>query len=398
MLRNWKWTRIALTALLAAGLVSGALVWAKKPPKDPPPEPPPPPPITYQITFLGTLGGSSSEARDININGTVVGYAMVDGTPHAFLCTADGDMVDLNVLAPASGWELRFANGINDLGWIVGTGRISINGSEEAHAFRYIPREGDWPLVEDLGKLSPLHVASVAYGINLIGEVCGYSRDADNKFPFYHSEDSPDETDMVDILDGLPTAAGAQAINLHGDMIGWARYGEYAEVFRVTPDGVVTWFSAPATRGGNMFADDINDSGQFVGKAAMDVKRNKSEYVAYRHDGITALNLGAGHSSNAYGINNHGDVVGYLPTRFRYDGARPRDPLRTPGFVYLDGLDVLVDLDDAVVVGTEEGDLAKWLDYGHTIPEAINDSGVICGTASSPYEAFVLTPVEVPAP
>ena len=57
MFRNWKWARLGLTALLAAGLLSGGFVWAKKPPKDPPP--PPPPPVTYTLTWLDTFDYST---------------------------------------------------------------------------------------------------------------------------------------------------------------------------------------------------------------------------------------------------------------------------------------------------------------------------------------------------
>jgi len=362
-----------LVAILAVALISGSLTWAKKPPKPPPP----PPPITYEVTFLGTLGGSLSEARDIN--------------------TAETGMVDLNFDADGNDlfpdWELRAAYGINDLGWIVGWG--DING-ELQHAFRYIPREGDWPLVEDLGTLTD-HVKSWAFDINLIGEVCGRSIDADgNQVAFYHSEAPADQTDMVDILDGLPTFDyGAVAINLHGVMIGSSRYGrEYTEAFRVTPhdDGTfgVTWFSSPATGGGDMYARDINDAGQFVGRAhfGLPPRGKKSAMFAYRHDGgedDTALKLEA---YNAFAINNNGDVVGYLYPRTR--------PFRLPGFVYLDGgdegPDVLVDLDDAVVEGTPE-DLAQWQAAEATTPIAINDSGVICGRHP---EAFVLTPIVDP--
>ncbi len=78
---------------------------------------------------LGTLGGEASKALGINNRGQVVGKADVgppdahgDEDTHAFLWQ-NGHMHDLNGFVSAhSGWVLYSANGINDKGWIVGTG------------------------------------------------------------------------------------------------------------------------------------------------------------------------------------------------------------------------------------------------------------------------------------
>ena len=86
---------------------------------------------------LGTLGGSHSLAWGINNNGQVVGSSYITGdfVMHAFLYTG-GNMIDLNTLLPASsGWVLGDGLGINDVGQIVGRGRINGN----AHAFLLTP-------------------------------------------------------------------------------------------------------------------------------------------------------------------------------------------------------------------------------------------------------------------
>ena len=81
---------------------------------------------------LGTFGGATSSARDINNHGQIVGFAQDgSGAFRAFLSDAGAAMVDLNTLLPAdSGWVLLSANAINDAGQIVGEG--TFNGDPRA--------------------------------------------------------------------------------------------------------------------------------------------------------------------------------------------------------------------------------------------------------------------------
>jgi len=93
---------------------------------------------------LGTLGGSWSCACDINDAGLIVGGAYVAGNSeqHAFIYEraflyTDGALYDLNDCIPGdSGWTLKDATDINDLGHIVGWGT---NPAGEEHAFLLTP-------------------------------------------------------------------------------------------------------------------------------------------------------------------------------------------------------------------------------------------------------------------
>lgn len=90
-----------------------------------------------KTTNLGSFGGST-QARDINEKGAVVGSSWTSsGAERAFLWEKD-IMVDLNNLLPQNlGWELIQARGINDLGQIVGAGRF--NGQTRAFLINPIP-------------------------------------------------------------------------------------------------------------------------------------------------------------------------------------------------------------------------------------------------------------------
>jgi probable HAF family extracellular repeat protein len=92
-------------------------------------------------TNLGTLGGLSATAKDINNHGVVVGDSTLpDNTVHAFV-HRNGTMTDLNSLIARSGWVLATAKAINDKGQIVGSG--TLNG--EAHGFLLTPIDAGAP-------------------------------------------------------------------------------------------------------------------------------------------------------------------------------------------------------------------------------------------------------------
>ena len=148
---------IAGLAINASGQVAGSgYLWTPSTPNG----------TTGSLTPLGTLGGNSGDGHGINASGQVVGVAnnhaflsqgssmqdlgsgeassinasgqVVGGSnssPFPFLYS-DGVRTNLNTLIdPASGWVLDRATGINDSGWITGSGTIG----GITHAYLLIP-------------------------------------------------------------------------------------------------------------------------------------------------------------------------------------------------------------------------------------------------------------------
>src|SRR5262249_14025294 len=88
--------------------------------------------VPYQVTSLGTLGGTFVVPRDINMSGQVVGYSTLagDNAQHAFLY--DGVMHDLGTL----GGIYSDADGINAAGQVTGAATRN-DGTSLAHAYLY---------------------------------------------------------------------------------------------------------------------------------------------------------------------------------------------------------------------------------------------------------------------
>jgi probable HAF family extracellular repeat protein len=113
------------------------------------------------MTDLGTLGGNSSLAYDINNNGQIVGWAhTAAGTQHAFL-HANGQMTDLGLLAGASGGR---ASAISANGQIAGW--FDFSTSEHIAQFS----NGAW---NDLGTGVAGTVHPFVFGINDSGNIVG---------------------------------------------------------------------------------------------------------------------------------------------------------------------------------------------------------------------------------
>jgi probable HAF family extracellular repeat protein len=95
-----------------------------------------------QVQDLGTLGGNSSLALDVNERGDIVGYSdTAEGTIHAFLWTS-GQLIDLG---PEPETEYSTAEIVNNRGQILGS--VGPLGEQSRPTMWY---RGDSVLVEDL--------------------------------------------------------------------------------------------------------------------------------------------------------------------------------------------------------------------------------------------------------
>src|SRR5262249_50058498 len=98
--------------------------------------------LSYSITDLGTFGGPSSLAYNINSAGPVVGYAQsARGVSDAFLWQ-NGKMTDVKTL----GGRLSFATAVSDAGVVTGYAQTS---AMLMHAFLWRPDQ----VIKDLGTL-----------------------------------------------------------------------------------------------------------------------------------------------------------------------------------------------------------------------------------------------------
>lgn len=126
-----------------------------------------------QVTPLGTLGGTTSVARDVSNGGFIVGMSHnVEHKARAFLFD-EGVMTDLGTL----GGDRSEAFGVNNRREVVGNSQLpSMDGAPGARrAFRWYDGE-----MTDLGTL-PGGNWSGAWGINDAGDIVGWSTNGEGK-------------------------------------------------------------------------------------------------------------------------------------------------------------------------------------------------------------------------
>jgi probable HAF family extracellular repeat protein len=266
------------------------------------------PVLQYQVVDLGTLGGTSSFAADVNGRGQIVGgSSTADGLTHAFLWQ-EGVMTDLGTL----GGNTSEATEINENGQVVGR---SADAAGETHAFLWT--DG---VMQDLGPVA----AFSAVRINARGQVAWTSwTTGEPRRAFLWTDGVTQELGTL----GDTGWAGARALNDRGQVVGESNSRPF-----LWENGIMR--ELPGLGGGG-WASAINNRGQVVGASYEPVPGDPYGSIlnAVLWDGDQTVRLGKlsedTHSEGGL-INQAGMVVAHS---YPFSWYPPRSFLWTAGTV-----------------------------------------------------------------
>ncbi len=252
--------------------------------------------IRYEVTILGTFGGTNSNGYAISDGGHATGDAQNLANNYRGF-RYDGAMHDLGTLGGTENTGL----GINNSGHV--TGYSYTTGNASVRAFLY---DGT---MHNLGTLA----GADSYGtdVNDDGQVTGYTQTGGHQRAFIYNGFMQD----IGTLGG--NESQAYAINNSGRVTGYSRIvgsSRHAFVYNGTMHDL-------GTLGGNeSFGNDINDRGQVTGESRITGNATTHAFLwtPTVPNGVTGTmqDLGTlgGVTSEGLGMNVHGHVVGYSST------------------------------------------------------------------------------------
>jgi probable HAF family extracellular repeat protein len=262
----------------------------------------------YQVTDLGTLGGSISQANSNNVFSQVAGFSTLvgDTATHAFLWTKRNGMKDLGtlpILACLTPSGNSSASAINDAGIVVGVSDFCdpVNGLV-SHAFVDIRGQ-----MKDLGTLGGS--TAQANGINVWGQVVGFSFVPDNSAQHAVLWNRRGIQDL-----GTLGGTNSQAFgnNIWGQVVG------SSDTASGSSDPFL-WDSKHGmkdlgTLGGmSAQANAINFFGEIVGFSSL-LGETATHAFIYSNGKLTDIGTLGGSFAAATGIDLYGDVVGFSNT------------------------------------------------------------------------------------
>ena len=319
------------------------------------------------LVQLGSLSSWGSSARGINSSGQIVGDSFLpDGSPSGFIF--EDSMRSLGLVA---GYICSNAMAINDAGTAVGSVYAHAPGFEaRAYSEAAVFRNGGISLLGTLSAIDPdlpfgngfvFSPSSDATAITNAGLVAGNSNRGTDPLTWFGSP-----THAVTFSGGavhdLGTLGGetsiANGINNLGQVVGWAHTDSgQVRAFLHTNGSMVVIMGAPS------IATAINDQGQIVGVYA---NRGQEEAFLYTNGAVRGLGRLGDAFSEATGLNELGQVVGYFKTTSDSPNA---------AFMFSDGVRYTLDslTSSFLAQGQGAGLLSLTKAYG------INDAGLIVG-------------------
>jgi probable HAF family extracellular repeat protein len=343
--------------------------------------------VLYSIRDLGAFApGGFSHGTDVNSQSQVTGYSnTAPSAPTRAFRTTPGGVVtdpaaDLGTLGGAS--VGGFA--INAAGQVAGYSELQ-TGSSTSHAFRTSPGGHVSDPGADLGTLGG--ASSYGTGINDAGQVAGYSQTANISYIHaFRTSPTGRVSDPGADLGPAPSGGNSygQAINSSGQVAGYGDAGVAQRAFRSSPNGQPVVLTDLGTLGGfSSNAYGINDAGQVTGTSTTFLGQNPTAFRSSPNGqpvSLTSLGTLGGMESAGLDINNLGVVVGYS----RIDDGIPRN---RHAFIYDTRMR---DLNNLIPPGS-----------GWVLNEAwaISDSGLITGFGifNGQTRAFLLTPIPEPS-
>ncbi|QDS91740.1 Calx-beta domain protein [Roseimaritima multifibrata] len=342
--------------------------------------------VRYQVTPLGTLGGTTSYALDVNNLNQVSGNSgIVVGASnplHAFRWT-DGGLEDLGVVAGTGSNNFSRGYAINDLGVVVGE-----SDNNASKAFRW-----ENGIIANLGTLGG--TSAVASDINNLNQIVGSSSNGTATKPFVYVDGA-----MLE----LPTIAGnaassgrAWGISPEGQFIVGVTRADDAEFLshatlweRQADDSyTVVDMGALMDEHNYSYTYAVNDSGNAVGASVVGTVSPTSSTSLYHgfiyHDGhmidVGTLDYLSYSHSELKDINATDQFVGYVAGFYNYPtfgGAAVLGELAGEETAMID-LNELIDNDDWTLL----------------IGEGINNGRSIVGYGklNGATQAYLLTPV-----
>jgi probable HAF family extracellular repeat protein len=257
----------------------------------------------YQVTDLGTLGGTFSQANSNNLFLQVAGVSTTanDAAAHAFEWTKKHGMKDLGTL---SGGTNSSAQAISDTGVVAGYSEYNdpVNGIV-LHAFVYVNGT-----MQDLGTLGGS--TANANGINVEGQVVGFSFVPDNSAQhavLWNPGHGPQDLGTL----GGPNSQ-AFGVNIWAQVVGSSDTASGAS-------HPFIWDSKHGLKdlgslGGNSAqANAINFFGQVVGYSSL-AGEAATHAFSYANGTLTDIGTLGGSFAAATGVDIYGDIVGFSNT------------------------------------------------------------------------------------